>query len=74
MIDTQRALNIGGGVTTQIQLWLDSSASWVDQAEKPIIDPFFGCSVRLPRLMVGSRPSTRALRINMLLGINGHAV
>lgn len=50
MVDTQKALNIGGCTTPEVQRWLDSGSSWTGGDDA--IDPFFGCSVRLPRLMV----------------------
>ncbi|KAL2394090.1 hypothetical protein ABEF93_003387 [Exophiala dermatitidis] len=53
MIETQKALNIGGCTTPEVQSWIDSSATWTDGANASI-DPFFGCSVRLPRLMAAA--------------------
>lgn len=50
MVDTQRALNLGGCVTPEVERWLESGALWMDDTDA--IDPFFGCSVRLPKLMV----------------------
>lgn len=52
MIDTQKALNLGGRPTPEIERWLESGTNWTDRIDA--IDPFFGCSVRLPKLMVGS--------------------
>lgn len=49
MIDTQRSLNLGGTTIPEVQRWLDSGSHWVTR--ESAIDPFFGCSVRLPRLM-----------------------
>ncbi|KAJ9493651.1 hypothetical protein LTR96_011007 [Exophiala xenobiotica] len=49
MVDTQRALNLGGCVTPEVERWLESGALWMDDTDA--IDPFFGCSVRLPKLM-----------------------
>ncbi|KAK5310910.1 hypothetical protein LTR93_011892 [Exophiala xenobiotica] len=49
MVDTQRSLNLGGTTIPEAQRWLDSGGNWIDQGST--IDPFFGCSVRLPRLL-----------------------
>ncbi|EXJ72491.1 uncharacterized protein A1O5_04996 [Cladophialophora psammophila CBS 110553] len=52
MIDTQKALNLGGSTTAEVQRWLESGNSWTSNCNT--IDPFFGCSVRLPRLMAAA--------------------
>lgn len=52
MVDTQKGMNLGGPIAPEVERWLDSGASWTDGSVA--IDPFFGCSVRLPRLMVSS--------------------
>lgn len=55
MVDTQKALNLGGSTTPEVQKWLESSISWTGNCNA--IDPFFGCSARLPRLMVYHKQS-----------------
>lgn len=49
MIDTQRSLNLGKTTMPEVQRWLDSGQHWL--SNECAIDPFFGCSVRLPKLM-----------------------
>ncbi|KAJ9493672.1 hypothetical protein LTR96_011029 [Exophiala xenobiotica] len=49
MVDTQRSLILGGTTIPEVQRWLDSGGNWINQGST--IDPFFGCSVRLPRLL-----------------------
>lgn len=51
MVETQKALNVGGRPIPEVQCWIDSSTAWINGGNVSI-DPFFGCSVRLPQLMV----------------------
>lgn len=50
MVDTQSAMNLGVNSLTQVESWVDASSQW--ESDRDFIDPFFGCSTKLPRLMV----------------------
>ena len=61
MIDTQCAMNTGIPVAPQVEAWLAASSTGRDSS---VVDPFIGCSVVLPSLMV--RPSRFNLTIKLL--------
>ena len=50
MIDTQCALNLGFPSMIELEPWMRDRAATAENG--PQIDPLFGCSVRLPKLMV----------------------
>lgn len=50
MVDTQSALNLGAQTLPAVDKWLESCQHW--EKTQNTVDPFFGCSVQLPRLMV----------------------
>lgn len=54
LIDTQSAINLGTSTMPELEAWMDSTS---DQGD--IVDVLFGCSARLPRLMVSLRISHR---------------
>lgn len=50
MIDTQCALNLGQPAMKEVQMWMDNNVASDEQEHS--IDALFGCSVKLPTLMV----------------------
>jgi hypothetical protein len=52
LLDTQSALNLGEPAMLELESWLDITADPASQGE--FVDALFGCSSRLPKLMVSS--------------------
>lgn len=60
MIDTQAAMNLGQDSISEVEKWLDKT-EW-EIGNDPVIDPLFGCSTRLPRLMVSKPGNDQSYR------------
>lgn len=63
MVETQKALNLGGDLNPEVQRWLKSGLTWTQRGSA--IDPFFGCSAALPPLMVSHCTGNKTVTIIM---------